>query len=80
MVFNDTFFSCIVAVGFIGGGNQSAQQMSKVRQTTCISHDVVSSTPCLSRIRTLVVIGPDCIGSCKSNYHTITFTTIPLFE
>ena len=25
--------------------------------------------------RTLVVIGTDCTGSCKSNYHTITTTT-----
>ena len=24
------------------------------------------------RITTLVVIGTDCTGSCKSNYHTIT--------
>ena len=23
----------------------------------------------------LVVLGTDCIGSCKSNYHTITITT-----
>ena len=27
---------------------------------------------------TLVVIGTDCISSCKSNYHTITTTTAPL--
>ena len=26
---------------------------------------------------TSVVIGTDCIGSCKSNYHTITTTTAP---
>jgi hypothetical protein len=26
---------------------------------------------------TSVVIGNDCIGSCKSNYHTITATTAP---
>ena len=26
----------------------------------------------------LVVIGTDCIGSCKSNYHTITTMTAPL--
>jgi len=26
----------------------------------------------------LVVIGIDCIGSCKFNYHTITTTTTPL--
>jgi hypothetical protein len=27
---------------------------------------------------TSMVIGTDCIGSCKSNYHTITATTVPL--
>jgi hypothetical protein len=26
---------------------------------------------------TLVVIGTDCTGSCKSNYYTITTTTAP---
>jgi hypothetical protein len=26
---------------------------------------------------TLVVIGTDCTGCCKSNYHTITTTTAP---
>ena len=26
---------------------------------------------------TLVVIGTDCIGSCKSNYHAITTTRVP---
>ena len=29
-------------------------------------------------LTTSVVIGTDCIGSCKSNYHTITATTAPL--
>jgi hypothetical protein len=28
-------------------------------------------------LTTLVKIGTDCIGSCKSNYHTITTTTSP---
>jgi hypothetical protein len=28
-------------------------------------------------LTTLVVIGTDCIGSCKSNYHTITTATAP---
>ena len=28
-------------------------------------------------LTTLVVIGTDCIGSCKSNYHTTTTTTAP---
>ena len=30
-------------------------------------------------LATWVVIGTDCIGSCKSNYHTITPTTAPDF-
>jgi hypothetical protein len=30
--------------------------------------------------RTLVVIGTDCTGSCKSNYLTITTTTVPLSD
>jgi hypothetical protein len=29
-------------------------------------------------LTTLVVIYPDCIGSCKSSYHMITTTTAPL--
>jgi hypothetical protein len=28
---------------------------------------------------TSVVIGTDCIGSCKSNYHAITATTAPVY-
>ena len=27
----------------------------------------------------VMVIGTDCTGSCKSNYHTITTTTAPIF-
>jgi len=30
-------------------------------------------------LTTLVVIGTDCIGSIKSNYHTITTTTNPIY-
>jgi len=33
--------------------------------------NVVSSTPCLSWVRTHNISG-NSIGSCKSNYHTIT--------
>ena len=43
-------------------------------------HNVVSSIPRLSGIRThnaIVVIGTDCIGSCKFNYHMITTTSAP---
>ena len=38
-----------------------------------LSHKVVSSTPCHKR----GTIGTDCIGSCKSNYNTITTMTTP---
>ena len=31
-------------------------------------------------LSTLVVIGTDCTGSCKSNYHTITTTTVTSFS
>ena len=36
-----------------------------------LSHNVVSSIP-RHELTTLVVIGTDCTGSCKSIYHTIT--------
>ena len=48
------------------------------RQT--LSHNVLSSTPRHERrsnSQPLVVIGTDCIGNCKSNYHTISTTTSP---
>jgi hypothetical protein len=31
-------------------------------------------------LKTSVARGTDCIGSCKSNYHTITATTVPLID
>ena len=42
-----------------------------------LSHNVVHLT--MSRIwtPTLMVISTDCIGSCESNYHTITAMTTP---
>ena len=44
-----------------------------------LSHNVVLSTSPWTGFEptTLVVIGTDCIGSCISNYHTITATTAP---
>ena len=43
-----------------------------------LSHNVILSTPCHewgSNSTTLVVIGTDCTGSCKSNDHRIMTTT-----
>ena len=40
-----------------------------------LSYNVVSTTLHHKRIRTLVTIGTDCIGNCKSNYNIFTATT-----
>jgi len=57
-----TNFSYIVAVSFIGVRYlpQVTDQLYHVKL-----YQVFDLT-------TLVVIGTDCTGSCKSNYHTIT--------
>ena len=48
-----------------------------------LSHNVVWSAPRLERgsnfTTLIVVIGIDCTGSCKSNYHMITTTVAPRF-
>ena len=45
-----------------------------------LSHNIVSSTPHPSRIWTHVVaIGTDCLGSYKSNYHTIKTRMAPCY-
>jgi hypothetical protein len=47
--------------------------LSQVRQY-CIGYTL----PWMGfELKTLVVIGTDCTGSCKSNYHMITTTTPP---
>jgi len=46
-----------------------------------LSHYVVSITPWAGfKLTTLVVIGTDCTGSCKYNYHTITTTVAPHYK
>ena len=57
----------------IGGPGENHWPVSSHWQT--LSHNVVSSTPHQwvgFELKTLVVIATDDIGSCKSNYHTIT--------
>ena len=70
----------IMAVSFIGGGNQMTWGKSPTcrKSLTTLSHNVLS-TPCHERdsISTVVVIDIDCTGSCKSNYHTIMTTWAP---
>jgi hypothetical protein len=78
MVFNVTFnnISAISwqSVLLVGETGDNQRPVARHRQT--LFHNVVSSTPRHERnSTTLVVIGTDCIYSCKSNYHTITTTT-----
>ena len=81
MVFNVTF-SYIVAVSIIRGGNRSTlRKLPTCRKSQTLSHNVVSSTPRHERGSnwTLVVIWTDCMGSCKSNHHTIMATMAQVF-
>jgi hypothetical protein len=74
------YFSYIVVVRFIDGGNRSTRRKSPScrKSHTNLSYNVVSST-CLSgfKLTTLEELGTDCIGSYKSNYHTIKTLTAP---
>ena len=46
--------------------------------TDKLSHNVLHLALNGNQTRNISVIGTDCIGSCKSNYHTITATKVPL--
>jgi hypothetical protein len=65
------YFSYIVAVSFIGGGNRRTQVTGK------LYHIMLYTSPWSRFKLTSVVIGTDCIGSGKSNYHAIMAATTP---
>jgi hypothetical protein len=73
--FNNISELCIVAVIFIGGRNPEYLQQVTFITYCCIEY---TSPRAGFELTTLVVIGTDCIGSCKSNYHMIKTTTVPL--
>jgi hypothetical protein len=80
MVFNTTFDNISVLLVEETGVPEENHWSVAIHWQT-LSHNVVLSTPCHergSKSQLLVVIGTDCTGSCKSNYHTITTTMAPL--
>jgi hypothetical protein len=64
-----------MSVSFIGGGNRSTRRnpptcrksLTNVTTYCCIEY---TSSWTEFELTTLVVIGTDCTGNCKSNYHT----------
>jgi len=82
MVFNATFNN-ISAVSWWSVLLVEETGDPRRKPLTChlqtLSHNVASSTPRLMgfKLTTSVVIGTDCIVSCKTNYYTITTMTAP---
>jgi hypothetical protein len=66
-------------VSFIGGGNTRNPPVCRKSLTNFITYCCIEYTSpwtCF-KLTTSVVICTDCIGSCKSNCHSITTTTVP---
>jgi hypothetical protein len=77
---------CLTARSTIFGGqfywwreSENPGKTNDLSQATDKLYHIMLYTSPWSRfeLTTSVVIGTDCIGSCKSNYHTITATTAP---
>jgi hypothetical protein len=73
------YFRYIVAVSFIGGGNWSTRWKPLTCRKSLTNFITYTSPWAAFELTTLLVIGTDCTGSCKSNYHTTTTVYILVF-
>ena len=86
------YFSYIVPVSFIGGGNRNAWRKPQTCSKSLKTYHIMLYWVRLTwaywvhlawagfELTMLMVIGTDCIGSCKSNYHMIAATMAPCEE
>ena len=72
-----TIFQLYRGGQFYCGGNRSIRRKPPtcLKSSTNLSHNLNTSPWSRFELTTSVVISTDCIGSWKSNYHTITTTT-----
>jgi hypothetical protein len=80
MVFNATFNNISVVLWRLVLLVENPGETTDLSQVTDkIYHIMLYFSPwSIFELTRSVVIGTDCIGSCKSNYHTITPTTTPI--
>ena len=76
------YVSCVMVVSFIGRGRRRAHRKLPICRKSLTNYHIMLYRVHLAgagfELTTSVVIDTHCIGSCKSNYHTITTTTTPL--
>jgi hypothetical protein len=76
MVFNATFNTISVISWRSVLLAEESTDLSQV--TDKLYHIMLCTSPWSTFKLTSVVMDSDCIGNCKSKYHTITDTTVPL--
>ena len=76
MVFNATFNNISVVLWW---SVSLVEETGVPRENHRPAASIEYTSPCVGiKLTTFVVIGTDCTSSCKSIYHTITTTIVPV--